>query len=178
MPYHLPSVCQAVAGTPSCPTQLETYEEISASFPVLTWVACPPLPHCWKMSGGLLPRSAGVIFVLNSSFCIGTFWIVMPGLAASNVLMTFWNTPSSGCVFALFHQVNVTLPELELLLPPVGCVPPPDVLVEPPPLLQAAAKAVAAASATAASARFVFMLLSSPQGVAAREPRSPQLTPR
>src|ERR1051326_4102182 len=36
MPYHLPLVCQAVAGTPSCPTQLETSEEMSASFPVLT----------------------------------------------------------------------------------------------------------------------------------------------
>jgi hypothetical protein len=60
-------------------------------------------------------------------------------------------------VFALFHQLKVTLPELEPLLPPVACAPP-DVLVEPPPLLQAAAKAVAAASATAASARFVFML--------------------
>jgi hypothetical protein len=77
--------------------------------------------------------------------------------------MMFWNTPSSGWVFALFHQVRVTLPELLLLalalawlLPVVGLV---VLLEEPPPLVQAAAKPVAAASATAASARFVFMLL-------------------
>jgi hypothetical protein len=74
--------------------------------------------------------------------------------------MMFWNTPSNGCVFALFHQLKVTLAELELLvLPLVGCVPGVEVVVEPPPLVQAAAKPVAATSATAASARFVFMLL-------------------
>src|SRR5215813_13920566 len=70
---------------------------MSASFPDWIWVACCPLPHCWKMSGGELPRSAGVILVLNCSFCIGTFVMVM-----------FWNTPSKGCVLALFHQVSVT----------------------------------------------------------------------
>src|SRR5215467_5529747 len=130
-PYHFPSVCHAVAGLPSEPIHEDTSLEMSASFPDWTWVACCPLPHCWKMSGGALPRSAGVILVLNSSFCIGTFVIVMLGCVASKDLMMPWNTPRSGCVFALFHQVRVALPDAELD-PPFALV-----LLEPP-LLQAA----------------------------------------
>src|SRR6516225_2755927 len=104
------------------------------------------------MSGGELPRSAGVILVLNSSFCIGTFWMVMFGCAASNDLVMFWNTPSRGCVLALFHHESVTLAE-ELAEP----VLPADVfvLLEPPLLHAAAAVAVATATAMAAIARLL-----------------------
>src|SRR5215469_1049761 len=111
------------------------------------------------MSGGALPRSAGVILVLNSSFCIGTFVIVMFGCAASNCLMTFWKTPSNGCVLALFHQLSVTLAELELEFD--------DVLLDPPLLHAASAVAAAAATATPRTTRFLCMLVSSPHGVAA-----------
>src|SRR5215470_11030915 len=131
---------------------------MSASFPDWTWVACCPLPHCWKMSGGALPRSAGVILVLNSSFCIGTLWIVMFGCAASNCLMTLLNTPSRGCVLALFHQLSVTLAALPLADAPE--------LLDPPLLHAASTRPVAAATATAKTARFLYMC--SPQGVAAR----------
>src|SRR5215470_569815 len=151
-PYHFPLVCHAVAGLPSVPIHEDTSLEMSASFPDWTWVACCPLPHCWKMSGGALPRSAGVILVLNSSFCIGTLWIVMFGCAASNDLMMFWNTPSRGCVLALFHQVSVTLaPLLDDA---------PAELVEPPLLHAASTSPIAAATATAKTARFLYMMLS------------------
>src|SRR5215469_11721844 len=110
------------------------------------------------MSGGALPRSAGVILVLNSSFCIGTFWIVTFGCAASYCLMMFWNTPSRGCVLALFHQLRVTLAELEEF---------DDVLLDPPLLHAASTVAAAAATATPRTTRFLCMLFSSPHGVAA-----------
>jgi hypothetical protein len=78
--------------------------------------------------------------------------------------MTLLNTPSRGWVFALFHQVSVTLPE-ELEVEPE-----PDplalVLLEPPPLLQAAStRLVAAAATTAAAARLLIIrMLISPGG--------------
>jgi len=111
------------------------------------------------MSGGALPRSAGVILVLNSSFCIGTFWMVMFGCAASNDLMMLLNTPSKGCVLALFHQLSVTL------APPLLVEEAPLELLEPPLLHAASTSPVAAATATAKTARFLYMC--SPQGVAA-----------
>jgi hypothetical protein len=113
------------------------------------------------MSGGLLPASAGVILVLNSSFCMGTFWIVTPGCEASNDLMALLNTESNCPVLALFHQVSVTL-ELELDCALELLV----ALLEPPPLLQAAsARLVAAAATTAAIARLLIIECSSPRGV-------------
>ena len=161
-PYHFPLVCHAVAGVPSEPIHEDTWLEMSASFPDWTWVACCPLPHCWKMSGGALPRSAGVILVLNSSFCIGTFWIVMFGCAASNCLMMVWNTPSRGCVLALFHQLSVTL---AALLPDGETPVPVGLLLLLEPLLHAAsASPVVAATATARTARFLYMMLISPGG--------------
>src|SRR6516164_5388161 len=153
-PYHFPFVCHAVAGVPSELIQEDTWLEMSASFPDWTWVACCPLPHCWKMSGGELPRSAGVILVLNNSFCIGTFWMVMFGCAASNDLMMVWNTPSRGCVLALFHHESVTLAdELAELVPPVDVLE--LLLLELPLLHAAAAVAVATATAMAAIARLL-----------------------
>ena len=111
------------------------------------------------MSGGALPRRAGVILVLNSSFCIGTFAMVIFGCAASNCLMMLLNTPSSGCVLALFHQLSVTLPELELEFD--------DVLLDPPLLHAASTVAAAAATATPRTTRFLCMLCHLPRGVAA-----------
>jgi len=106
------------------------------------------------MSGGALPRSAGVILVLNSSFCIGTFWIVMFGCAASNCLMMLLNTPSRGCVLALFHQLSVTLAVPEFV----------DVLLEPLLLHAASTVAAAAATATPRTTRFLCMLFHLPTG--------------
>jgi hypothetical protein len=76
--------------------------------------------------------------------------------------MMLWNTPSRGCVFALFHQVSVTFAELlaELLLP-VDVL----VLLELPLLHAAAAVAVATATAMAAIARLLRMW-SSPERLA------------
>jgi hypothetical protein len=77
---------------------------------------------------------------------------------ASNCLMRLLNTPSSGCVFALFHQVRVTLAveleEVELLLEV-------EPVLELLPLLHAAAAvAVVTASAMAASARLLRIVVS------------------
>jgi hypothetical protein len=73
-------------------------------------------------------------------------------------LTTFVNTPSSGCVLALFHHVSVTL-ELDPLL---------VLLVLLAPLLQAASTRLVAAAATmAATARLFFIECSSPRGVTA-----------
>src|SRR5579875_336496 len=108
------------------------------------------------MSGGALPRRAGVMTVLNCSFCIGWFTIVTPGCEASNDLIALLNTVSNCPVFALFHQVSVTLAEglAELVLPA-------DVLVllELPPLHAAAAVAVPTATAMAAITRLLRMLV-------------------
>jgi hypothetical protein len=84
------------------------------------------------------------------------------GFAASNVLMTLVNTPRSGWVFALFHQVSVTLAAvlgLALLEPLAPVVVEVLELLELPLLHAATAVAVATASATAASARLLRMMV-------------------
>src|SRR6202021_880351 len=95
-------------------------------------------------SGGLPESRASGILVVNCSFWMGTFWMMMSGWAVSKDLMTLCHTPRSGWAVALFHQVSVTL---ALLDPPGG------------PLLHAAtAVAVVTATAMAASARLLRMV--------------------
>jgi hypothetical protein len=77
--------------------------------------------------------------------------------------MTFWNTPSRGCVFALFHQVRVAL-AAELEPPPAFD----GALLELPLLHAAAAVAVVTASATAASARLLLRMVVSWKGLGPR----------
>jgi hypothetical protein len=62
-------------------------------------------------------------------------------------------------VFALFHQVSVTLLELELEFD--------DVLLDPPLLHAASTVAAVAATATPRTTRFLCMLCHLPMGVAA-----------
>jgi hypothetical protein len=80
--------------------------------------------------------------------------------------MRLLNTPSSGCVFALFHQVRVTLAVVEAVLEPLLVVE--GVLLELPLLHAAAAVAVVTASATAASARLLLRMVVSREGLGPR----------
>src|SRR5580658_8200277 len=100
------------------------------------------------MSGGLPESRASGILVVNCSFWMGTFWMMMSGWAVSKDLMTLCHTPRSGWAVALFHQVRVTLALLE---PPVVPVVP-DPLDPAVPLLLHAATAVAVVTATAMAA--------------------------
>jgi len=90
----------------------------------------------------------------------GTFVILMFGWEASKLLIALFQTLSRPPLVALFHQVSVTVLELEPLL--LLVVPLAPVLLDPPLLQAASTTLVAAAATTAATARLLIIKSSSP----------------
>src|SRR5581483_4809573 len=119
------------------------------------------------MSGGLSDFSSIGILVLNSSFCIGLFAIVMFGCAAWNPVTTACQMPRSGWEVPLFCHVRVILavePLLDVLPLPALLV-----LLLPPLLLHAAiARLIVAATEMAATFGLIRMCGSSPENVGHR----------
>src|ERR1700722_18423183 len=154
MPYCWPLTCQPAAAWPSSLIQPEVIELRLASLPEVSWVASWPPPHCWKMSGGLSDFRAIGILVVNRSLWIAFMLIVTLGCAAWNAATTLCQTPRSGWVLPLFHQVRGTFAVvLELALVPALL----ELLVLVLVLLVLLHAAIASAAATAVATMAGFL---------------------